>query len=42
VNASPSLTANTQDDWALKVGMLDDVMTLIDFEGKYVLQCMQS
>ena len=34
VNASPSLTANTQDDWALKVGMLDDAMTLIDLEGR--------
>jgi tubulin polyglutamylase TTLL9 len=36
VNASPSLTANTQDDWALKVGMLDDAMSLIDLEGRLV------
>ena len=36
VNASPSLTANTADDWTLKVGMLDDAMTLIDMENRYL------
>ena len=34
VNASPSLTANTADDWALKIGLLDDTMTIIDMESK--------
>eukprot|EP00971_Amphidinium_carterae_P336843 6473401-Amphidinium_carterae.1 len=32
VNASPSLTANTLDDYFMKFGMLDDVLTLIDME----------
>mmetsp|Transcript_44755 Transcript_44755/g.103521 ORF Transcript_44755/g.103521 Transcript_44755/m.103521 type:complete len:468 (+) Transcript_44755:112-1515(+) len=35
VNASPSLTANTLDDYFMKFGMLDDVLTLIDME-KYL------
>eukprot|EP00747_Dinoflagellata_sp_TGD_P221980 gnl/TRDRNA2_/TRDRNA2_93740_c0_seq1.p1 gnl/TRDRNA2_/TRDRNA2_93740_c0~~gnl/TRDRNA2_/TRDRNA2_93740_c0_seq1.p1 ORF type:complete len:509 (+),score=87.00 gnl/TRDRNA2_/TRDRNA2_93740_c0_seq1:206-1732(+) len=35
VNASPSLTANTKDDYDMKFGLLDDVMTLIDME-KYL------
>jgi len=35
VNASPSLTANTLDDYFMKYGMLDDVLTLIDME-KYL------
>eukprot|EP00397_Hematodinium_sp_SG-2012_P022549 GEMP01023372.1.p1 GENE.GEMP01023372.1~~GEMP01023372.1.p1 ORF type:complete len:345 (+),score=73.64 GEMP01023372.1:533-1567(+) len=35
VNASPSLTANTQSDYDMKFGMLDDVLTVIDVE-KYL------
>jgi len=35
VNASPSLTANTMQDYDMKFGMLDDVLTLIDIE-KYL------
>jgi hypothetical protein len=27
---SPSMTANTPDDAALKVGVIDDVMTIIN------------
>ena len=34
VNASPSLTASTQDDWALKIGLLDDMLTLIDMDNQ--------
>jgi len=32
VNASPSMTANTQHDNQLKVNLIDDVMTILDFE----------
>jgi len=32
VNGSPSMTANTQVDWELKCGLLDDVFTIIDME----------
>lgn len=35
VNASPSLTANTVDDYHMKFGMLDDALTIIDLE-KYL------
>merc|ERR1719373_412946 len=35
VNASPSLTANTVQDYDMKFGMLDDVMTVLDME-KYL------
>lgn len=38
VNASPSLTANTPEDWALKVGLLDDAMTLVDMENMFEFQ----
>jgi tubulin polyglutamylase TTLL9 len=31
-NASPSLTANTDADARLKVGLLDDVFTVLDLE----------
>jgi len=34
VNASPSLSADTEDDHELKFGVLDDVMTMIDFDHK--------
>jgi tubulin polyglutamylase TTLL9 len=32
VNASPSLTANTPNDFKNKVEMLDDVFTVLDIE----------
>eukprot|EP00933_Yihiella_yeosuensis_P033886 TRINITY_DN27494_c0_g1_i1.p1 TRINITY_DN27494_c0_g1~~TRINITY_DN27494_c0_g1_i1.p1 ORF type:complete len:515 (+),score=101.28 TRINITY_DN27494_c0_g1_i1:97-1641(+) len=35
VNASPSLTANTQADYDMKFGLLDDLLTLLDME-KYL------
>mmetsp|Transcript_64809 Transcript_64809/g.116577 ORF Transcript_64809/g.116577 Transcript_64809/m.116577 type:complete len:485 (-) Transcript_64809:68-1522(-) len=35
VNASPSLSANTADDYHMKFALLDDVMTVLDFE-KYL------
>ena len=34
VNASPALTASNEDDYALKFGMLDDMVDIIDIEGK--------
>lgn len=33
VNGGPSMTANTKEDEALKVGLVDDTMTLINIEG---------
>lgn len=30
---SPSMTANTPEDSTLKIGVIDDVMTLINVEG---------
>jgi len=35
VNASPSLTANTPDDYNMKFALLDDTFTVLDFE-KYL------
>ncbi len=32
VNASPSMTANTEDDFELKVGLLDDTFSILDLE----------
>jgi hypothetical protein len=32
---SPSMTANTPEDAALKIGVIDDVMTIINVEGVY-------
>jgi tubulin polyglutamylase TTLL9 len=32
VNASPSLTANTVDDYMMKFGMLDDTLSILDIE----------
>lgn len=32
VNASPSISADTADDYDLKFGVLDDLMTIIDME----------
>jgi tubulin polyglutamylase TTLL9 len=34
VNASPSLTANTKDDYDLKTAMLNDLFDVVDVEGK--------
>ena len=34
VNSSPSITADTPTDYELKFGLLDDVWTIIDVEGK--------
>ncbi|KAJ8614494.1 hypothetical protein CTAYLR_000754 [Chrysophaeum taylorii] len=34
VNASPSLSANTKEDYALKCEMLNDAMDLVDVEAK--------
>lgn len=33
VNGGPSMTANTQEDSELKIGLIDDTMTLINLEG---------
>ena len=34
VNASPSLTASNQEDYDLKIGLLEDTLNIIDMEGK--------
>ena len=34
VNASPSLTANTRDDYDLKFKLLNDVLDIVDMEGR--------
>ena len=34
VNASPSLSANTTEDYWVKYGLLDDVVTVLDIEGR--------
>ena len=34
VNASPSLTASNQEDYDLKFGLLQDVLNVIDMEGR--------
>uniref|UniRef100_A0A383W9P9 Tubulin--tyrosine ligase-like protein 9 n=1 Tax=Tetradesmus obliquus TaxID=3088 RepID=A0A383W9P9_TETOB len=34
VNASPSLTASDKVDWTLKFGMLNDMLDIVDVEGK--------
>ena len=34
VNASPSLSADTDADHTLKYGVIDDVITIVDFEHK--------
>jgi D-alanine-D-alanine ligase-like ATP-grasp enzyme len=33
VNGGPSMSANTKEDETLKVGLIDDTMTLINIEG---------
>ena len=35
VNASPSLTASSQDDYFLKFGLLEDMLHIIDMENKF-------
>jgi tubulin polyglutamylase TTLL9 len=35
VNGGPSMTANTKEDLDLKVGVVDDVMTIVNIEGMY-------
>ena len=34
VNASPSLTASNQEDYDLKFGLLQDVLNVLDMEGR--------
>ncbi|KAI8464205.1 MAG: tubulin tyrosine ligase-like family, member 9 [Monoraphidium minutum] len=34
VNASPSLSASDRDDWTLKYGMLNDMLDIVDLEGR--------
>lgn len=36
VNASPSMTANTPADYALKYGLLNDTLDIVDMESKCV------
>lgn len=31
------MTSNTKEDDALKVGLIDDTMTIIDLEGMYCI-----
>ncbi len=33
VNGGPSMSTNTKEDEILKVGLIDDTMTVIDIEG---------
>jgi tubulin polyglutamylase TTLL9 len=34
VNASPSLSADTESDYEFKCGMLDDMLDVVDIEGR--------
>lgn len=34
INASPSLTASSQDDYELKIRLLDDMLSIVDMENK--------
>jgi tubulin polyglutamylase TTLL9 len=34
INASPALTASSQDDFELKFRLLDDTLTIIDMENR--------
>ncbi|CAM9886455.1 unnamed protein product, partial [Heterosigma akashiwo] len=34
VNASPSLSANTEEDYLLKYAMLSDAFDILDLEGR--------
>lgn len=42
VNASPSLVADTPDDFRLKFDMLDDTLALVDLEGRLDGQVLPS
>lgn len=35
VNGGPSMTANTKEDEDLKIGLVDDTMSVINLEGMY-------
>lgn len=35
VNGSPSMRANTNDDYKLKCGLIDDVLSIVDMEGLF-------
>ncbi len=37
VNASPSLTASSQEDYDLKYRLLEDTLHIVDMEGRYDL-----
>lgn len=37
VNGSPSMRANTKKDKELKVGVIDDMLSVIDLEKMYLL-----
>ncbi len=37
INASPALTASSQDDYELKVRLLDDMLSIIDMENRFGL-----
>jgi len=41
INSSPSMTANTKDDFELKCGLLDDTFTILDLE-KVLHHCSES
>lgn len=34
------MTANTEEDFHMKVGLVDDVMTIMNLEGVYMLLLM--
>ena len=36
VNASPSLTASSKEDYDLKYGLLEDVLNVVDLENRSV------
>lgn len=36
VNGGPSMSANTEADSELKIGLIDDVMTVLDLEKMYI------
>ena len=38
VNASPSLSASSKEDYDLKTGLLEDTLNVIDMEGRYELR----
>jgi hypothetical protein len=42
VNGGPSMTANTKEDSDLKVGLIDDVMTINNVEGMYLFSHLVS